>query len=941
MLLGRASELAALVAHATEVVGGSGRLIEMIGPAGVGKSTVLSALVTQLRNDGFVVWSHSATRAEQSLSWTALAALLPLVSRELFDGLDTSRRRHLESIMDPDPAAPVQPHGVAAALGNLMSTAAMSRPLAIVLDDEQWLDVASAGAFTFAARSLPSHPLIIVIARRPEEPTTIAAAVAPASRFELRLGPLDADVLADIIGPITGPATPRHVLRALCERADGNPMFAIELARQVAAGRPLSHALTPRSLLEAVRPSLDALTPESRTALQFAALLAVPAVDVIGAALGTDDALAVLGPAERAGLVELSGSKPTIVRFTHPAIPAAALATLSTAELRAANTALAGLVGDAESRGMHLAASQPAVDRLVAADLETAGDLAVRRGAPHSAAHLYGAAVAATPPDRDAELRRRQFALADAQRLGAQHGELLDTLATITVADGSDDAERVATMRVSAIATVKGLAAARSQVIDDLTWIRDPNRRMTLFGSLVQIERLDHLDRGLDTALRAAHDARRYGVDEAIEGASLAVAASRALVGEPVDVDTTVRLAETWPEPALLSYATDELLRLLWFVGDARGIDWCERTRAAAITAGFAAQEIQGLILQAGLHPPRGDWARAEHILRDILRHELSAASERADLAYVLATTGRTDEARQMLAAIESSEFQRGRTNAFLVQARRGMTSFTLGDGDALDQLELADQLAAEIGLRGPRVVPYRRDLVEALTMAGRLDDAQTAADRLSVDADRCQLDNARADADAALAVVAAATGDADQAARLFTRAAKVHDCDGDRYELARTQLAAGRAARRAQRRSEARRCLDEAAALFSDMGAVPWLKRCQIEAARIGGRPKRSAALTPTERQIAERAAAGATNAEIAAAMFVSVRTVESNLSRCYRKLQIRSRVDLAAALSRIDAVRPTPDGEFRVVDSARPPPSKPVSRTFPDNEDQRDTSS
>ena len=137
--------------------------------------------------------------------------------------------------------------------------------------------------------------------------------------------------------------------------------------------------------------------------------------------------------------------------------------------------------------------------------------------------------------------------------------------------------------------------------------------------------------------------------------------------------------------------------------------------------------------------------------------------------------------------------------------------------------------------------------------------------------------------------------GNHDQAEALLTVAAKLHDHAGLAYEYARTTLAAGRAARRAGRRSDARRLLAIADSSFISMGCASWAATAQAEAARLGGRPRRTAELTATERQVARHAAAGRSNAEIAATMFISVRTVESNLTRTYRKLGVRTRVELA----------------------------------------------
>ena len=169
------------------------------------------------------------------------------------------------------------------------------------------------------------------------------------------------------------------------------------------------------------------------------------------------------------------------------------------------------------------------------------------------------------------------------------------------------------------------------------------------------------------------------------------------------------------------------------------------------------------------------------------------------------------------------------------------------------------------------------------------------------IDARQAELPSALADADAAAGVVAAARGDDDAAQARFAAAIEGHESCGLDYELARTLLAAGAAARRAGRRTDGRVHLDRAKELFDGMGATVWSRRCSDEIDRLGARRsgQSDSALTPTEQQIAELVAAGRTNNEIASTLFVSVRTVESNLTRIYRKLGLRSRTELTRHLT------------------------------------------
>jgi DNA-binding CsgD family transcriptional regulator len=129
-------------------------------------------------------------------------------------------------------------------------------------------------------------------------------------------------------------------------------------------------------------------------------------------------------------------------------------------------------------------------------------------------------------------------------------------------------------------------------------------------------------------------------------------------------------------------------------------------------------------------------------------------------------------------------------------------------------------------------------------------------------------------------------------------------------FELARTYVAQGVIERRAKQKAEAREALGRAEAIFAELGARLWLERARRELTRTGLTRSFEQELTPTELRVAELAAAGSRNKEIAAALFVSVKSVEASLSRVYAKLGIRSRVELASRLpkqARRDPARTT----------------------------------
>jgi DNA-binding CsgD family transcriptional regulator len=144
-----------------------------------------------------------------------------------------------------------------------------------------------------------------------------------------------------------------------------------------------------------------------------------------------------------------------------------------------------------------------------------------------------------------------------------------------------------------------------------------------------------------------------------------------------------------------------------------------------------------------------------------------------------------------------------------------------------------------------------------------------------------------------------AARGNDAKAQDSLDAALREHEGLGQPFELARTLLVAGSIHRRARRKAEARRCLTEAAMLFNDLGARLWSERAGVELARISGRAPGGSGLTPTERRVAELVAAGSSNREVADHLFITVRTVETNLTRIYQKLGVRSRTQLVRGLA------------------------------------------
>jgi DNA-binding CsgD family transcriptional regulator len=189
-------------------------------------------------------------------------------------------------------------------------------------------------------------------------------------------------------------------------------------------------------------------------------------------------------------------------------------------------------------------------------------------------------------------------------------------------------------------------------------------------------------------------------------------------------------------------------------------------------------------------------------------------------------------------------------------------------------------------------------DSIEALVGLGELDRARTYVEHYELQAERSTSRWALAIASRCRGLLASAEGDLDGARAAFDRALAEHDRMEGEFERGRTLLAFGVVQRRAKQKRAARGSLERAVEIFTQHGALPWLDRANEELERISGRRPGSSALTTTEERVAELAAQGLANKEIAAAIYMSVHTVEGHLTRIYRKLDIRSRAALAARL-------------------------------------------
>jgi DNA-binding CsgD family transcriptional regulator len=217
----------------------------------------------------------------------------------------------------------------------------------------------------------------------------------------------------------------------------------------------------------------------------------------------------------------------------------------------------------------------------------------------------------------------------------------------------------------------------------------------------------------------------------------------------------------------------------------------------------------------------------------------------------------------------------------------------------AVGELRGAGAIGEELGFREPGMPFGLDDYLEALVASGEIEQVVALLEPWEKRARTLDRAAALARAERVRGLLASARGDLSGALSAFERALAHHERAPEPFERGRTLLALGQVQRRAKQRRAARETLKRALAVFEELGAALWAERARAEVARIGGRAPSAGELTPMERRVAELAAAGRSNREIAAVLVVTVRTVETHLSRVYNKLGVRSRTQLAAQVT------------------------------------------
>jgi DNA-binding CsgD family transcriptional regulator len=910
VLVGRAAECAQIERLLNAAHGGRSEVLIVRGEPGVGKSALLRYALGRATQAGLTTISARGIESESEIPFAGLADLIRPVSQAI-SSIPETQQVVLAGALALGPPIPGDRFAVCAATLSLLAAAADQKPLLCVVDDIQWLDASSAEAIAFAARRVEAEGIGVLIALREGERATIDLSDFPT----LRLHGLNEQAAIDLL-TATQPGLTAEVASRLNAAVRGNPLALLEIPvllseAEQSGTAPLPDPLPAGPNLErAFLRRVGGLPREAQRALVAAAASESGDMAQILRGLKLMQLPAgALDAAESAGLISIEGPQ---VTFRHPLIRSAIFQAADPVDRRNAHKALAEALDDeqfADRRAWHLAAAATAPDEAVAAALErTAQWSKSRRGYGEAARALIRAASLTPSPVSRA---RRLLDAAKALQLA---GKSVDALGLLdgAISNLPDDAVRseIELLRAEMEMWVTAPMTAHRRLVAEAARLEasDPNAAaIVLAEAVVACTMAAEISLALQTARRAhmlaarAHTPAPLLVDIVLASALVlsgqadeASALIEQLLGRVAASGPTDKRGMHYLIHLLLTCERIDQARLLLlrFISEAR--------HAGAVgVLPYELALLSELEFRCGNLPAA--YAAGTESVR--LAHETAQGSSAGysvvALARVEAAQGRELDCRGHVAAAVALAREHGNVSVFhYANAALGLLELGLGSlADATSRFETVVRLAHDNGVREPNQGQWQPDHIEVLTRLGRRDEANRALSAFEDDAVRTNRFWARA-------TVARCRGYLAENgyAKHFEDALQLHQSSPSpsAFEIARTQLCYGEVLRRKRDRIRAREQLGPALQAFEELGAEPWADRARAELSATGERARKrnvpsSRDLTPQELQIALAVAGGATNREAASRLFLSPKTVEAHLSSLYRKLEIRSRTDLA----------------------------------------------
>jgi ATP/maltotriose-dependent transcriptional regulator MalT len=892
-LVGRRRELEVLDGLRERAEAGRAGVVMVVGPAGVGKSTLLATWASGLR--GWHVAMVTADDAETAVPF----GVVDQVMRELGQG-------HWAP-------AGVADHLDAAAVGacviRALEVRAGSNGAVVLVDDAHWADVSSLHALGFAFRRLRRDPVMLVMAARQEGRSTEVAdrMVSTLDGARLTIGGLDLDETTELVSALGTRVTDRASVDRLRIHTDGNPLHLKALLSEHGANalaRLDPHPLpAPAAYAHLVVERLMKCSPDGRAVVEAASVLGQrTTLDALAVVAGVGNVRALVDEAVQAELFGATSSQPRTTRFAHPMVRAAVYHHISLEQRAALHERAASIAPDPVTALRHRLARADGPDPALADEFVKAAEDEAARNRWTTAAELL----------LDAAELTNDASLGFTHRLDAVDCMLLGGAIPEAMARWEEMVEPSTPCRhwhyiAGRIAACNGdFDASKTH----LAWALRGRRRDTdALGARVcaQIATL-RLNEGRFTAgARWARRAIRLAPARrplVATGPLASLVFGLAGVGrgsEAIQVIADTRPSQRLTHDDLIGRGVAEL----WSGRTARA-----RVDLSAVSSSRTAsayERILSLLYLTDADYRLGFWDDA--VMHGELAVSLARDSDHFWLlplvhsaaSFPLAGRGEWGDAMAHIARAVKSV--RTATPATEVWTATAAARVAHARGDAygvVTAVSSLDRVRNRDGVCGLEVQPWQPMAVEALVALGRLDDARGEL----ADLEAACVAHASAPGGVVMAhtralvdVADGRIGDAHDA----IADALDHDDEVGPFERSLAELALGALRRRLRQRSRARDVLVAALSGFDALGAVPYAERCERELAACGLTPqprkhRDRERLTPQELSVANLAMRGLSNREIAGELVVSIKTVEFHLGNVYRKLAVSSRTQLLA---------------------------------------------
>lgn len=902
-VIGREAELAALRAFLADEEAARSVFV-LTGEPGIGKTTLWEACVDLARLQGFRVMSARPSEAESRLSFAAITDLLDGIEEDVLAAIPAPQIRALEVALlrkEPSGRAP-EPRATATGFLHVLRALAARDRVLIAVDDAPWLDRSSSDVLCFAARRLRGRAPRFLLARRPGEPPPLEQAFPQQAVDRLAVRPLSLGGTRVLLAQRLGLSVSRRVLRRIVETGQGNPLLTLELGRtiqergvpQIGSELPLpqfAEDLFGARLAAASRPVRRLLL-----AIALSGDLARSELASISAPKAIDDAV-------DDGLLAVEGER---ARASHPLFAAAAKAGSTSRERRGLHAELARVLGNEARRLHHRALATESPDVELAASLTNAAQDAAARGRPEEAVELVEDALRLTPTG-DPSRADRLFALAHHLDRAGEIPRLRDLLMKmlsevppgvargevhLLLADAADSFAQSDAHLGRALEESEDDSALRAAVL----------ARRSLDFTTGRAERLDDAEAWLDEARRAVRGSESH-VEQFVD---YATGWTRLLRGRPIDDlrarDESSAIFESLDRVAALRLTfrgqVDESRRILHRLSsaaDERGETWSHfvlRCQLCELELRAGNAEVAAKILE--------EWEVYSE--EDVIPQQMRARYE----AHLAALRGVPNQVEPwVLEAIARSAASGVRWDALEAVRARGIAALLAGEPDrAVESLGAVWDHTQSEGVGDPGAFPVAPDFVEALVDVGDAAQARTVTERLRVLAERQEHPWGLASVARCDVLVRFTSKREESSGLIMDEAVDAYEELGLRFDAGRSLLAVGRWRRRSKKWGAAREALQRADVLFDELGCGGWAAAARSELERVAARrPRPTGELTPSERRVAQLAAEGLGNKEIARKLFITVHTVEAHLSHAYAKLGIRSRSQLAESL-RVSAI-------------------------------------